>query len=227
MARYLIIQLCVTYIDVGDVCVLVDVHVGDLVTGVWPQGAVTRLTGAGACAEAGGQEAVILVRGAREAGAAGPPGHQPPRGHGVRPPGSRGGRGRGGAVKIRSHSRLQWVMSEYGGRMGASGELRKNGTRGWNKTGSMSALHSSDLSIPGHVNGIFAPAKTTNCIDDVVLATKYFNDKRIINPSKNLIKLTQTRRHTTWLYNDPQPQNIKQLSIMWNVALTLQKSLGF
>lgn len=95
----------VCVINVGYVCVLVDVHVGDLVTGVRPQGAVTRLTGARACAEAGGQEAVILVRGAREAGAAGPPGHQPPRGHGVRPPGPRGGRGRGGAVKIRTHSR--------------------------------------------------------------------------------------------------------------------------
>ena len=41
------------------------------------------------------------------------------------------------------------------------------------------------------------PQKTTNCIDDVVLATKYFNDKRIINSSKNLIKLTQTQTHTT------------------------------
>ena len=110
-------MLCVTYIDVRDVCVLVDVHVGDLVTGVWPQGAVTRLAGAGARAEAGGQEAGVLVRGAREAGAARPAGQQPPRGHGVWPPGPevRVGRGRGGgqagaAVKIRSHSRLQWVM---------------------------------------------------------------------------------------------------------------------
>ena len=44
---------------------------------------------------------------------------------------------------------------------------------------------SSHLSIPGHVDGIFVPATTTNCIEDVVLATKYFNDERIINPSKN------------------------------------------
>ena len=52
---------------------------------------------------------------------------------------------------------------------------------------------STHLSIPGHVDGIFAPAKTTNCIDDVVLATKYFNDKRIINSSKNL---NQTHANT-------------------------------
>ena len=75
---------------------------------------MTRLAGAGTRAEAGGQEAVVLVRGAREAGAARPPSHQPPRGHGVRPPGPETSRGRGrrggeagAAVKIRSHSRLQ------------------------------------------------------------------------------------------------------------------------
>lgn len=78
--------------------------------------------------------------------------------------------------------------------MGASGEL---GPSPAGETKPVQCQHSSDLSIPGHVNGIFAPAKTTNCIDDVVLATKYFNDKRVINPSKNLIKLTQIRTHTT------------------------------
>ena len=132
---HLTILLCVTYIDVRDVCVLVDVHVGHLVTGVWPQGAVTWLARAWACAEARGQEAVVLVRGARETGAAGPPSHQPPWGHRVRPPGPETSRGRGrrggeagAAVKIRSHSRLQWVMEWV------------RGTRGWNKTGPMSAL---------------------------------------------------------------------------------------
>ena len=202
-----------TYIDVGDVGVLVDVHVGDLVTGVWAQGPVTRLAGAGAGAEAGGEEAGVLVRGARQRGAARPAGDQPRAGHRVRPPRPEASCGRrGAAVKIRAHSRLQWVVS-----MRARSELRRWGTRTRaEKTGPMSALiwafrvmlmaflHLQRLQI----------AKIM-----LFLATKYFNDKEIsiINPKdyKNWIKITQTRSHTTWIYCSTT-SNIKQPNLMWN-----------
>lgn len=159
-----------TYIDVGDVGVLVDVHVGDLVTGVWAQGPVTRLAGAGAGAEAGGEEAGVLVRGARQRGAARPAGDQPRAGHRVRPPRPEASCGRrGAAVKIRAHSRLQWVVSsEY-----ESNEwVEEMGDQdpGWKNRSNVS----SHLSIPGHVNGIFALATTTNCQDNVVFSNKIF-----------------------------------------------------
>ena len=51
--------------------VLVDVHVVDLMTGVRPQGAVARLAGDGAGAEAGGVVTVVLLRGPRQGGTAG------------------------------------------------------------------------------------------------------------------------------------------------------------
>ena len=64
-------------VGVVGVGVLVDVHVvHHLVTGVGPQGPVARLAGDGAGAEAGGVVTVVLLRGPRQGGAAGPPGHE-------------------------------------------------------------------------------------------------------------------------------------------------------
>ena len=59
-------------VGVVGVCVLVDVHVVDLMTGVRPEGAVARLARDGAGAEAGGVVTEVLLRGPRQGGAAGP-----------------------------------------------------------------------------------------------------------------------------------------------------------
>ena len=61
-----------THIYVVMVGVLVDIHVGDLMAGVGPEGPVPGLAGDGAGAEARGEEGGVLLRGAREGGAAGP-----------------------------------------------------------------------------------------------------------------------------------------------------------
>merc|ERR1719445_1019915 len=61
--------------DVG-VSVLVDVHVGHLMTGVRPQRPVARLAGDRAGAEAGGVVTVVLLRRSGQGGTAGSPGHQ-------------------------------------------------------------------------------------------------------------------------------------------------------
>ena len=98
-------------VGVVGVGVLVDVHVvHHLMTGVGPQGPVARLAGDGAGAEAGGVVTVVLLRGPRQGGAAGPPGHEAGSVVAGGAQASHGGRSPGTYTatvqEVRSHARL-------------------------------------------------------------------------------------------------------------------------
>ena len=100
------------------VCVLVDVHVRDLVAGVWAKWAVSGLSRHGARAQAGGQEAGpeagVLLGAPGQGGAAGPPGHEAGS---VVTGGEAGARGRSGHTvdQVGSHPGLKERLVSVGG----------------------------------------------------------------------------------------------------------------